>query len=99
MTVGELITILQNYDHNMVVVVDGYEGGFDNPTTQIVDIVLNSNWTGKEKAADWSGRHDYFDDIFANFDHTSSNFGFRIARVNNGKDSTKALVVGRCEEN
>ena len=32
MTVGELIAALQSYDPALVVVVDGYEGGYDDPT-------------------------------------------------------------------
>lgn len=44
MTVEELIDRLQGYDKNMMVVVDGYEGGY-NPVhdVEVLMIELNAN--------------------------------------------------------
>jgi hypothetical protein len=81
MTVGELISNLQMYDSNMRVVVDGYEDGCDDPKLKITDVVFDSNWTGSEKIHDWSGRHDYADEL---------------SLLSNTKHiSTKAILVGR----
>ena len=41
MTVGELIAALQAYDPALVVVVDGYEGGYDDPELGEETIKLN----------------------------------------------------------
>lgn len=44
MTVGELIAKLQAYDQDMMVVVDGYEGGVEEVRfVQTTDIALNYN--------------------------------------------------------
>jgi hypothetical protein len=44
MTVGELIAKLQEFDQNMMVVVDGYEGGVEDVEfVQTTDIALNFN--------------------------------------------------------
>lgn len=58
MTVAELIEELNKLPQDMLVVVDGYEGGYDNAEVQRNGaIVLNSNWDGKEKFYWFDGRH------------------------------------------
>jgi hypothetical protein len=59
MTVKELIEKLGNYDPDMIVVVDGYEEGYDNPSVFTTDIVLDTNWDGSGKSTSWAGRHEY----------------------------------------
>jgi hypothetical protein len=58
MTVGELIAKLQTYDQNMMVVVDGYEGGVKElRTAQTVTIALGYNTDGW-----WYGNHEIVTD-------------------------------------
>jgi hypothetical protein len=58
MTVGELIAKLQEFDQNMMVVVDGYEGGVDELTTTMpVSIALGYNADGW-----WYGDHEVVTD-------------------------------------
>lgn len=43
-TVGELITLLQEFDADLPIIVDGYEGGFDYPLDpQEIEIVTDVN--------------------------------------------------------
>jgi hypothetical protein len=58
-TVKELIQKLGEYDPDMVVVVDGYEEGYDDPSVFAIEIVLDTNWDGEKKPTSWSGRHEY----------------------------------------
>ena len=58
MTVAELIEILQEYPKEVVVAVDGYEGG-------IVDLAVNNIWSRRvlvdyNKDSDISGPHEIF---------------------------------------
>ena len=42
MTVKELISKLESFDPNMLVVVDGYEGGYDDPQEpHRIPVILN----------------------------------------------------------
>lgn len=66
MTVKELIEKLGEYDPDMIVVVDGYEEGYDNPSVFTTDIVLDTNWDGVGKSTSWAGRHEYFSEIEQN---------------------------------
>lgn len=55
MTVAELITKLQGYDTALPVVVDGYEGGYDNlvitlDTVETLEAVKDESW--------WNGRYE-----------------------------------------
>lgn len=59
MTVKELIEKLGEYDPDMMVVVDGYEEGYDDPRVLTGEIVLDTNWDGKGKPTHWAGRHEY----------------------------------------
>jgi hypothetical protein len=62
MTVAELIKALSQFDPDLKVVVDGYEGGFDDPRISETDAVLDANWDGQRKKKQWDGRHDWGDD-------------------------------------
>lgn len=62
MTVAELINHLSKCDPNMRVVVDGYEGGFDDPHISETDAVIDENWDGKTKKKSWDGRHGWADE-------------------------------------
>ena len=57
MTVGELISALQNFDPSHPVVVDGYEGGFSDTTCiKSIEIVANVNeedYYGPHDIPDW----------------------------------------------
>lgn len=66
MTVRELIQKLGEYDPDAVVVVDGYEEGYDDPSVFVTDIVLDTNWREGKKHTPWSGRHEYFSEIEGN---------------------------------
>ena len=58
MTVAELIEELKTRPQDMMVVVLGYEGGYDNPEIQNNGtLVLNDNWDGQEKLHWYNGRH------------------------------------------
>jgi hypothetical protein len=55
MTVGELIAKLQEFDQNMMVVVDGYEGGADElKTVTTARIALDYN-----KGSWYYGKHEF----------------------------------------
>jgi hypothetical protein len=59
MTVKELREILSQYDDDTVVVVDGYEDGFDDPTPRLGYAVLrpgdgNVWWSGRHKNAEFA---------------------------------------------
>jgi len=57
MTVNELIEQLKNYPGDSMVVIPGYEGGFDNPSLATTDIVVDYNWDGENKKHWCEGRH------------------------------------------
>ena len=59
MTVGELIEKLKEMDQGLMVVVAGYEGGFDDPLVSTTQVDLNDNWDGQKKIRRWDGRHGY----------------------------------------
>lgn len=59
MTVKELIQKLGEYDPDTVVVVCGYEEGYDDPSVFTTEIVLDTNWDGTDKRTSWAGRHEY----------------------------------------
>lgn len=61
MTVAELIKALSQFDPDLKVVVDGYEGGFDEPRISETDAVIDANWDGQRKPTHWCGRHDWGD--------------------------------------
>jgi len=58
MTVAELIEELNKLPQDMLVLVPGYECGYDNvevrPNTAVR---LNDNWDGQEKLSWYNGRH------------------------------------------
>jgi hypothetical protein len=60
MTVSELIEQLKNMPQDMMVVIDGYEGGYDNPELSSSKLIPDSNWNGKSKEAWYNGRHDVY---------------------------------------
>lgn len=60
MTVAELIAKLQTMPQDMMVVVPGYEAGFDNPEVIFSNLVPDANWDGSGKNQWWSGRHDNY---------------------------------------
>ncbi len=59
LTVGELIRLLSEYPEDLRVVVDGYEGGFDDLTNDLIQrlpIGLHVNkpkWEGPHEDARW----------------------------------------------
>ena len=55
MTIGELIRILQTYPQDTRVVVDGYEGGFDDIVPERISVVKIQLDVGTE---DWEGQHE-----------------------------------------
>lgn len=69
MTVSELIEKLKTFKQDLLVLVDGYEGGLDDLRVvddvhglgMIVDVVLDANWDNEKqcKIRSWDGRHDF----------------------------------------
>lgn len=57
MTVAELVELLKMMPQDMMVVIPGYEGGFDNPELSSKDLVLDENWNGESKNSWYNGRH------------------------------------------
>jgi len=58
MTVAELIEQLQKLPQDTLVLVPGYEGGYDNIEIQNNGaVLLNDNWDGQEKFHWYNGRH------------------------------------------
>jgi hypothetical protein len=53
MTIADLIRELQKYDPGMRVLVDGYEGGFDDPIVSTEYVLLNQPemYSGKHQRA------------------------------------------------
>lgn len=60
MTVNELIEQLKMVPGDSLVVIPGYENGFDNPVVYSDTIVENTNWDGNEKITWYNGRHDRY---------------------------------------
>jgi hypothetical protein len=61
MTVNELIEELKKVPGDLMVVVLGYEGGYENPEVQNNgSLVVDSNWNGQTKNTWYNGRHDIF---------------------------------------
>jgi hypothetical protein len=59
MTVAELIETLKNYDPNMRIVVNGYEGGYDEPQIKESTARLDTNFKNGEKETWYNGQHDW----------------------------------------
>jgi hypothetical protein len=57
MTVAELIEELNKLPQDSMVVIPGYEGGYDNPDVSTGTLVENDNWDGQEKFYWYNGRH------------------------------------------
>ena len=57
MTVAELIEMLKNVPQDSMVVIPGYEGGYDNPSITTEDIIVDQNWNGYGKNEWYNGRH------------------------------------------
>jgi hypothetical protein len=58
MTVAELLEELKKLPQDMLVMVQGYEGGYDNAEVQNNgSVLLNDNWDGQEKLSWYNGRH------------------------------------------
>ncbi len=60
MTVAELIEKLKNMPQDMIVVIPGYEGGYDNPEITSSTLVPDANWNGTGKNHWYNGRHDTY---------------------------------------
>ena len=58
MTVAELIEKLKKMPQDMMVVIPGYEGGYDNPELKRDELIADANWDGKSKNSWYNGRHD-----------------------------------------
>jgi len=68
MTVAELIEELKMVPQDSMVVIPGYEGGYDNIEVKRNGvIVLDDNWDGQEKFYWYNGRHaSYYKDMEGN---------------------------------
>ena len=55
MTVKELIQILESYPNDLRVVVNGYEGGFDDIAPERISVTKIQLDVGTE---DWEGQHE-----------------------------------------
>jgi hypothetical protein len=60
MTVAELIEQLKMVPQDSMVVIPGYEGGYDNPDVSTGTLVENENWDGQEKFYWYNGRHAHY---------------------------------------
>ncbi len=60
MTVAELIEQLKMVPQDSMVVIPGYEGGYDNPDVSTDTLVENDNWDGQEKFYWYNGRHAHY---------------------------------------
>jgi hypothetical protein len=60
MTVAELIEMLKAVPQDSMVVIPGYEGGFDNPSVHTDTLVVDTNWDGNNKTTWYYGRHDRY---------------------------------------
>jgi len=60
MTVAELIEKLKFMPQDMLVVIPGYEGGYDNPEIRSSTIVTDTNWNGTSKNHWYNGRHETY---------------------------------------
>ena len=64
MTVAELIEELKMVPQDSMVVIPGYEGGYDNPDVSTGTLVENDNWDGQQKISWYNGRHaKYYNDL------------------------------------
>lgn len=57
MTVRELVELLKKMPQDMMVVIPGYEGGYDNPELSSSTLVPDENWDGESKVSWYNGRH------------------------------------------
>ena len=55
MTVKELIQILESYPSDLRIVVNGYEGGYDDIAPECISVTKIQLDVGTE---DWEGRHE-----------------------------------------
>ena len=79
MTVNELIEQLKGVPGDSIVVIPGYEGGYDNPQVTTGTMVPDTNWTGEDKESWYMGRHNvYYPDL-----------------DNGNKQPVNCVVVGR----
>lgn len=60
MTVAELIEMLKGVPQESMVVIPGYESGFDNPTVYTETLVEDTNWDGHNKNSWYNGRHEKY---------------------------------------
>ena len=60
MTVAELIEQLKMVPQDSMVVIPGYEDGYDNPDVSTGTLVENDNWDGQEKFYWYNGRHAHY---------------------------------------
>ena len=80
MTVAELIEELNKLPPDMLVMVPGYEGGYDNAEVQRnTAVLLNDNWDGQEKISWYNGRHSTY----------------YLGGKEEGDEPTQCIVIGR----
>ena len=60
MTVNELIEKLKMVPGDSMVVIPGYEGGYDDPDILSGTLIRDANWDGQHKVAWYNGRHDVY---------------------------------------
>ena len=64
MTKKELIEKLKDYPDNVLIVVDGYEEGYDDPRITECELKLNANPKNNEHYKSYYGVHAYHDDYY-----------------------------------
>lgn len=62
MTVRELTDMLSKMPQNSLVVIPGYEGGFDDPSVYTDTLIVDSNWNSvsNKKECWYYGRHNRY---------------------------------------
>ena len=83
MTVAELIEELKELPPDMLVMIPGYEGGYDNAEVwRNRVVVLDDNWDGQEKFYWYNGRHaTYYNDM--------------ECKDREGDEPTQCVAIGR----
>ena len=80
MTVAELIEELKELPPDMLVMIPGYEGGYDNAEVwRNRVVVLDDNWDGQEKISWYNGRHSTY----------------YLGGKEEGDEPTQCIVIGR----
>jgi hypothetical protein len=87
MTVNELIEQLKSYPGDMTVLTLGYEGGYDDISVKLKDIVFDYN----NKDTWYMGRHEDAKMVQSHVDDLESLSGYHYTTSN----SSKCVIIGR----